>query len=171
MAVPTSLAPLRARRDRPRRCCCATEQRDELAPFPLTEMHPIPHGSGAPRKHIGLRRIGQRVRSGAAGKPGRVRRVWGSSWESWPCLWFCYCRSVTSPSRICWSASQAQAQIGVTEFSAPALKTQAGALPSPLRHSLPCALRGPSLGPYRDLPRKTVHGVIWDRLRFFADAW
>jgi hypothetical protein len=54
-------------------------------------------------------------------------------WEGWPCL----SRSVTSPSRICWSASRgkAQAQVGVTEFSAPALKTQAGALPSPLQHS------------------------------------
>src|SRR5262249_38328969 len=29
---------------------CAAEQRDELAPFPLTEMHPIPHGPGAHRR-------------------------------------------------------------------------------------------------------------------------
>jgi hypothetical protein len=34
--------------ERPRRR--AAEQRDELAPFPLTEMHPIPHGPGAHRR-------------------------------------------------------------------------------------------------------------------------
>src|SRR5262249_44221264 len=41
---------LRLRRERPRRR--ATEQRDELASFPLTEMHPIPHGPGAPSRII-----------------------------------------------------------------------------------------------------------------------
>src|SRR5262249_24405523 len=34
---------LRTRRERPRGCRAA-EQRDELAPVPLMEMHPIPHG-------------------------------------------------------------------------------------------------------------------------------
>src|SRR5262249_32206881 len=38
-----------ARRERPRDSRAA-EQRDELAPFPLTEMHPIPHGPGAHRR-------------------------------------------------------------------------------------------------------------------------
>jgi hypothetical protein len=33
--------------------------------------------------------------------------------ESWQCLWFCYSRSVTSPSRICWSASRGKAQVQV----------------------------------------------------------
>jgi hypothetical protein len=33
---------LRARRERPR--CCAAEQRDELAPFQLIELHSIPPG-------------------------------------------------------------------------------------------------------------------------------
>jgi ATP-dependent DNA ligase len=37
----------RPRRERPR-ARAAAEQRDELAPFYLTEMHPIPHG----REHI-----------------------------------------------------------------------------------------------------------------------
>ena len=39
----------RSRRERP----CdwrAAEQRDELASFPLAEMHPIPHGPGAHRR-------------------------------------------------------------------------------------------------------------------------
>jgi len=31
-------------------------------------------------------------------------------WESWPCLWFCYSRSVTSASPIYWSASRGKAQ-------------------------------------------------------------
>ena len=51
---------LRPRRKRPRHRRAA-EQRDELAPFPLTEMHPIPHGPEAHRKDIGLQRISQRV--------------------------------------------------------------------------------------------------------------
>jgi len=38
---PHALALLRTRRERPRNRCAA-EQRDELAPFPLMEMHPIP---------------------------------------------------------------------------------------------------------------------------------
>jgi hypothetical protein len=41
--APHPLGLLRPRRERPRRCRAA-EQRNELAPFPLTEMHPIPQG-------------------------------------------------------------------------------------------------------------------------------
>src|SRR5262249_5250045 len=45
---PASLAAARApRAATPPR---AAEQRDELASFPLTEMHPIPHGPGAHHK-------------------------------------------------------------------------------------------------------------------------
>jgi len=40
---------LRVRRERPR-SRYAAEQRDEVAAFPLTEMHPIPHGRGAHRR-------------------------------------------------------------------------------------------------------------------------
>src|SRR5262245_59032517 len=40
----------------------AAEQRDELAPSRLTEMHPIPHGSGASAQYIVLQRISQRPR-------------------------------------------------------------------------------------------------------------
>jgi len=44
--APHGLALLRACRERP--CGCrAAEQRDELATFHLSEMHPIPHGPGA----------------------------------------------------------------------------------------------------------------------------
>jgi hypothetical protein len=39
---------LRPRRERPRRC--AAEQRDELAPFPLTQLHPVPSGPGRHRR-------------------------------------------------------------------------------------------------------------------------
>src|SRR5262245_41017557 len=43
-ADPTETNRLRSRRQRPRRR--AAEQRDDLAPFPLMEMHPIPPGPG-----------------------------------------------------------------------------------------------------------------------------
>jgi hypothetical protein len=42
-------------------CSRAAEQGDELAPFPLMEMHPIPHGPERGRKDIGLQQIGQRL--------------------------------------------------------------------------------------------------------------
>jgi hypothetical protein len=48
---------LRVRRERP--CCRAAKQRDDLAPFPRTELHPIPHGRSA-SQDIGLWWISQR---------------------------------------------------------------------------------------------------------------
>ena len=39
----------------------AANQRDELAPFHLTEMHPIPSRAGSTSQDIGLQRISQRV--------------------------------------------------------------------------------------------------------------
>src|SRR5262249_49344478 len=48
-----------ARRERPRRR--AAEQRDEVAPFYLTEMHPIPSRAGSASQDTGLQRISQRV--------------------------------------------------------------------------------------------------------------
>src|SRR5215831_12346880 len=39
----------------------AAEQRDELAPFPLTEMHPIPSRAGSRQQDTGLQRISQLV--------------------------------------------------------------------------------------------------------------
>src|SRR5262245_27075708 len=59
-AKPNELARLlRARRERPRRR--ATKQRDEVAPFYLTEMHPIPLRAGSTSQDTGLQRISQRV--------------------------------------------------------------------------------------------------------------
>jgi hypothetical protein len=49
---------LRPRRERPRRC--AAEQRDELAPFPLTQLHPVPLRARKASQDIGLQRISQR---------------------------------------------------------------------------------------------------------------
>src|SRR5262249_6206027 len=46
---------LRPRRDRPRRSRAAAE-RDEVTPFPLTEMHPIPSRAGSTSQDIGLQR-------------------------------------------------------------------------------------------------------------------
>src|SRR5262245_18843952 len=71
---PDPLALLRPRLERPRNR--TAEQRHDLAPFPLTEMHPIPHGSGALRKHIVLHRISQRVWN-AQGSHRTRPAVWG----------------------------------------------------------------------------------------------
>src|SRR5215472_493152 len=49
---------LAARRDRPRRC--PADQRDEIAAFPLTEMHPIPSRAGSTSQDTGLQWISQR---------------------------------------------------------------------------------------------------------------
>src|SRR5262249_31594573 len=57
--APHTLALLRSRRERPRRR--AAEQRNEVAPFPLTEMHPIPSRAGSTSQDTGLQRISQRV--------------------------------------------------------------------------------------------------------------
>ena len=51
---------LRPRRERPRRSRAAAE-RDEVTPFPLTEMHPIPSRAGSTSQDIGLQRNSQRV--------------------------------------------------------------------------------------------------------------
>ena len=49
----------------------------------------------------------------AAGKPEGSRKTRPVGWG--PCLWFCYSRSVTGLSRICWSASRGSA-CGVTLY-------------------------------------------------------
>jgi hypothetical protein len=51
---------LRARRQRPRGSRAA-EQRDERAPFYLTELHLTPDEPGLRRKYIQLMRFGQEV--------------------------------------------------------------------------------------------------------------
>ena len=72
--APCVLSLLGPCRGRPR--ARAAEQRDELAPFHLTKMHPIPHGPGAHRKDIELQRISQRVVQSAltiSARSGRSR--------------------------------------------------------------------------------------------------
>src|SRR5262249_4943242 len=73
---------LRARRERP--CSRATEQRDELAPFHLTEMHPIPSRTGSTSQDIesGTHPIGEPLGSRRT-RPAslRARRVAGGPWR------------------------------------------------------------------------------------------
>ena len=81
----------------------AADQRDERASFPLPEMHPIPH---RPERTGRIPDWADRS-AGMEGEPQGSPRMRppgvGADWESWLCLWSCYSRSVTSPSRIWWS--------------------------------------------------------------------
>src|SRR5262249_57735410 len=92
---------LRARRERPR--SCPAEQRDELAPFHLTEMHPIPSRAGSTSQDTGLQRISQRVACQAppiSARSGRCRAAIEPATQ-WPFLKtsFLPCASVTLYTR------------------------------------------------------------------------
>jgi hypothetical protein len=92
------------------------------------EMHPILHGperiasiSDCSGSVSGYGKASRREAS------GRARRVWGSSLESWPCLWFCDSRSVTSRRA---SAGQLRVPRRRWPNSLPRLRRSPGFVPS-----------------------------------------
>src|SRR5262249_58024838 len=104
--------PLRARRKRP--CDRATEQRDEVAPFPMTEMHPIPSRAGSTSQAY---RIAPDQSAGMQGEPQGGRRTRPAGWESslreLPAPMVLLFSLGHQPVAICWSASRGKAQAQV----------------------------------------------------------
>jgi hypothetical protein len=59
LRTPITGIPVRPRRERP--CCRAAEQRDEVAPFQLIELHSVSPPARAELQHIELARISQEL--------------------------------------------------------------------------------------------------------------